>query len=113
MPSEEHNHWTLCSLTMQPWLCRNTSPLLEPFSKKVWRVSLFAGIQGILWWKGGSTMENKQTVSCNRTAYSVDHNVIHEAGDQGEAVIDAYQEEAEWAERQQAAVKPDFITQKI
>lgn len=58
-------------------------------------------------------MENKPTVSCNRTAYSVDHNVIREAEEQEEAVIDAYQNEAEWAERQQAAVKPDFITQKM
>lgn len=58
-------------------------------------------------------MENKPSISCSRTAYSVDHNVIREAGDQEDAVIEAYQDESEWAKREQEAIKPDIIIQKI
>lgn len=60
-------------------------------------------------------MDQKQSVSCSRTVYSVDHNVIHEANkatSQEETVIDAYQDEAEWADRNQSSFKPDYITQK-
>lgn len=58
-------------------------------------------------------MDHKQSVSCSRNSYSVDHNMIREASDKEDAVIDAYQEESEWAERNQAAAKPDYIKQKV
>lgn len=58
-------------------------------------------------------MDHKKFISCSRTAYTVDHNVISNAENKEDEVIDAYQDEAEWAERKQVAVKPDFITQKI
>ncbi len=57
-------------------------------------------------------MDNKEPASCMRTSYTVDHNVIGEAKDQENALIDAYQDETEWAEREQAGVNPDYIVQK-
>ena len=57
-------------------------------------------------------MDKAQTISCHRSSYSVDHNVIREASVEENAVIDAYEDELEWAERNQDAVKPDLITQK-
>lgn len=57
-------------------------------------------------------MDKKAPVSCRRTTYSVDHNVIQAASAEENAVIDAYKNELEWAERNQEAIKPDLITQK-
>ena len=57
-------------------------------------------------------MDNKQPISCERKSYTVDHNVIGEEKDQEDAVIDAYQDELEWAKRNQESANPSFITQK-
>ncbi|MEW9668470.1 hypothetical protein [Ammoniphilus sp. 3BR4] len=57
-------------------------------------------------------MDKIPPVSCERTSYSVDHNIIQEASEEENAVIEAYEEELEWAERNQESVKPDLITQK-